>query len=273
MEMLNIRGKLFSLEKPVIMAILNVTPNSFFDGGKYISEKEIINKTKEYLEQGASIIDIGGCSTKPGSLPPSIDKEVERIKIGLKAISKEFPEAIISIDTFRAEVAKVANDFGASIINDISGGSLDSKMFQAAADLKMPYILMHIKGTPADMQINPIYDNCTAEVAYYFSEKIAKLIELGVKDIILDPGFGFGKTLDHNFELLQNLNFFAELGYPVLAGVSRKSMISKTLNIKTEDSLNGTTVLNAIALQKGAKILRVHDVWAAKQAIELLQKL
>lgn len=268
--MLNIRGELFSLEKPVVMAILNVTPNSFYDGGKYLSEHEILTQTQKFLEEGASIIDVGGCSTKPGSLPPDISEEINRIKLAINAISKEFPGVIISIDTYRSEVAKVANDFGASIINDISGGSMDTKMFETASFLKMPYILMHIKGTPADMQIQPVYQNCTSDVVYYFSEKVSKLKELGVKDIIIDPGFGFGKTLEHNFELLRNLDFISALGYPLLVGLSRKSMISKTLNIKTDDSLNGTTVLNTIALQKGAKILRVHDVWAAKQVIDLL---
>jgi dihydropteroate synthase len=270
---INIRGELFSLEKPIVMAILNVTPDSFFDGGKYLSDYEILTQTQKFLEEGASIIDVGGCSTKPGSFPPSTAEEVDRIKLAINAIYREFPGVIISIDTYRSEVAKIAHDCGASIINDISGGSMDNKMFETASLLKMPYILMHIKGSPADMQIKPQYENCTAEVVYYFSEKVSKLKEIGVKDIIIDPGFGFGKTLEHNFELLQNLDFISALGYTVLVGVSRKSMISKTLNIKAEDSLNGTTVLNTIALQKGAKILRVHDVWAAKQAIDLVGKL
>jgi dihydropteroate synthase len=216
------------------MAILNVTPNSFFDGGKYLSEQEILIKTQNFLEEGATIIDVGGCSTKPGSLPPAIADEIDRIKMAINAISKEFPDVIISIDTYRSEVAKVANDFGASIINDISGGNMDTKMYETASLLKMPYILMHIKGSPADMQIKPQYENCTAEVVYYFSEKVSKLKEIGVKDIIIDPGFGFGKTLEHNFELLQNLDFISALGYTVLVGVSRKSMISKTLNIKAK---------------------------------------
>ena len=270
---LNCRGKLFSLEKPVIMAILNVAPNSFYDGGKYHSEKAIVTKAQEYLEQGAAIIDIGGCSTKPGSVPPRVSEEIYRVEIAIRAVLNEFPDALISIDTYRSEVAKVASGLGASIVNDISGGSFDTKMFETIGDLKMPYILMHIQGTPEDMQVNPNYKNCTAEVAFYFSKKIAELINYGVKDIIIDPGFGFGKTLEHNFELLNNLVFFADLGYPLMVGLSRKNMICKTLNIKTDESLNGTSVLNTIALQKGAKILRVHDVWAAKQAIQLIERL
>jgi dihydropteroate synthase len=271
--LLNLQGNLVSFEMPIIMAILNITPNSFFDGGKYITEKEILIKTEEFLNQGASIIDVGGCSTKPGSVAPSIEEETERVKIALTAIKKEFPNAIISIDTYRSKVATIAKDFGAHIINDISGGDLDSEMFKTAAELKMPYVLMHLKGIPQTMQQNPTYENCTKEVAFYFSKKIAKLIDVGVKDIIVDPGFGFGKSTEHNFELLRNLNFFSNLGFPLLAGLSRKSMISKSLNIKTVDTLNGTTVLNTIALQKGVSILRVHDVWAAKQAIELMAKL
>jgi dihydropteroate synthase len=270
---LNLRGNLFSLEKPIVMAILNVTTNSFYDGGKYATEKEILKAVANYLEQGASIIDIGGCSTKPGSVPPEIEEEKLKIGSAISSILKEFPSAILSVDTYRSEVAKYAIENGAHLINDISGGTLDERMFETVAELNVPYVLTHIKGTPINMQQNPEYENCTAEVAFYFSEKISKLKSLGVKDIVLDPGFGFGKTIHHNFELLKNLDFFTELGFPILVGMSRKSMVSKALNIKTEDTLNGSTVLHTVALQKGAKILRVHDVWAAKQAIELIGSL
>lgn len=266
---INVKGELLSLEKPIVMAILNITPNSFFDGGKYNSQKEIIIKVNEYIEQGAQIIDVGACSTKPGSIAPELEEETNRIKTTFSFLSKEFPKTIFSIDTYRASVAELAIDLGASIINDVSGGNLDDEMFATAGKLQVPYILMHMKGNPLNMQINPTYFNCTEEVAMYFSEKINKLLELDVKDIILDPGFGFGKTLENNYELLRNLELFCNLGFPVLAGFSRKSMITKALEIKVEEALNGTTILNTMALQKGAKILRVHDVWAAREAIKL----
>ena len=255
---------------PIVMGILNVTPDSFFDGGKYNSEKVIVNQAKQMLEEGAAIIDIGAYSTRPGATDISEAEELKRLIPAIRTIRKEFQEAIISADTFRANIAKQAVEAGADIINDISGGTLDSKMFETVAKLKVPYILTHIKGAPQTMQENPEYANVTAEVKDYFKTKISELKKLGTEQIILDPGFGFGKTTEHNYQLLKHLDEFKCFGLPLLIGASRKGMIHKVLGIKAAEALNGTTVINTLALLNGANILRVHDVKEAGEAIKLL---
>ena len=270
---LNFSGKLIDLSVPKVMGILNVTPDSFFDGGKYSSEKEVVSRVEKMLLDGATFIDVGGYSTRPGAENISLQEETERIIPVIRASVKFFPEAIISIDTFRSEVAKAAVGEGAVIVNDISGGQLDSLMFETIASLKVPYILMHMKGTPQTMTTLSTYENLVKEVTDYFHPKIARLQQLGCKDIIVDPGFGFAKNIDQNFELLNNLDQLRILGKPVLAGLSRKSMIWKTLKIDAEQALNGTTSLNTIALLKGASILRVHDVREAVEVIKLVAKL
>lgn len=258
---------------PMIMGILNVTPDSFFDGGKYTEEPAWLEHTGQMLKEGADIIDIGACSTRPGAKEISEKEEAERLLKVIVSVRKHFPEVLISVDTFRSVIAEEAIRCGANIINDISGGTLDNKMFETAARLDVPYILMHIQGTPQDMQLKPAYENVVKEVYQYLENRLKKLNDLGLKKVVLDPGFGFGKTVDHNFELLKNLDHFSGLGCPLLAGISRKSIINKLLNISSKDSLNGTTVLNTIALQKGAKIIRVHDVKEAKEIVTVLEKL
>lgn len=262
---------LLDLSTPAVMGILNLTPDSFFDGGKYSSEVDYMQHTHLMLENGAKIIDIGGQSSRPGAVTLDEEEEWRRIKNPLSKLIKEFPSAIFSIDTFYASVAKRAVDSGASIVNDISGGTMDKNMFQTIAGLKVPYILTHIKGTPESMQNDPQYDNLLPEILDFFVEQTEQLMMLGITDIIIDPGFGFGKTNEHNYQILKNLHLFKMLGYPVMAGLSRKSMITKVLKTKTIDSLNGTTVLNTIALMNGATILRVHDVKEAYEAIQLVR--
>lgn len=269
----SIKMKGINLDEPTIMGILNVTPDSFFDGGKYLSDSTIVRKVNSMEYDGAKIIDIGGCSTRPGAIQVSEEEELSRILPVVKLIKSNFNEVIISVDTFRSTVAEKCVAIGADMINDISGGSLDNKMFDCIADLNVPYVLMHIKGSPQDMQDNPTYGNVVEEVYHYFEEKVNKLKQLGVNDIILDPGFGFGKTVEHNYELLNRLNEFKSFGLPILAGLSRKSMINKVINTTPSEALNGTTALNTIALMKGANILRVHDVNEAKETIKLVQKL
>lgn len=259
--------------KPMIMGILNVTPDSFFDGGKYTEESAWLEHAAQMLGEGADIIDIGAYSTRPGAKDVSEKEESERLLKVVVSIRKHFPEALISVDTFRASIAAEAVGCGANIINDISGGTLDSRMFETAARLNVPYILMHIQGTPQNMQINPSYKNVVKEVYEYLENRLKRLNELGLKKVIIDPGFGFGKTGEHNFELLRNLEYFLNLNCPLLVGISRKSIINKLLNISSKDSLNGTTILNTIALQKGAGIIRVHDVKEAKEVVLVLQKL
>jgi dihydropteroate synthase len=258
---------------PVIIGILNVTPDSFHDGGKYVEETKWLQHTEEMLKYGASIIDIGAYSSRPGATHISEEEEKERLLKVVSSVRKNFPEAVISVDTFRSGVARQAVDRGADIINDISGGTLDDKMFETVAELKVPYILMHIKGTPQDMQKDPTYQNVVQEVYDHLEQRLNKLKDLGIKKVIIDPGFGFGKTLDHNFELLKNLDKFSNLNCPVLVGISRKSIVNKLLNISSKDSVNGTSVLNTIAVQKGASILRVHDVKEAREVITILQKI
>jgi len=251
------------------MGILNVTPDSFFDGGSYTDEKSMLSHVQKMFEEAATIIDIGAQSTRPKSTLISADEEWKRLKSVLKSLRKEFPETIFSVDTFYSAVAEQAINEGADFINDVSGGSMDEKMFETIARLQVPYVLMHMQGTPQTMQQNPQYGNVVKEVMDYFVERVQRLTSLGVNDIILDVGFGFGKTQEHNYQLLNHLDLFKMFDKPMLVGVSRKSMVSKALGIKTEGSLNGTTVLNTIALNKGAAILRVHDVREAVEAIRL----
>ena len=255
------------------MGILNVTPDSFFDGGQYQHIAEIVGRASQMITDGATILDIGGLSTRPGSAPVSPNEEMERVVPAIKAIKDKFPEAIISIDTYRAAVARAAVEAGASIINDVSGGEMDDQMFDLVATLKTPYILMHMQGTPDQMQKDPHYENVTLDIMRSLVKRVGRLRALGVKDIILDPGFGFGKTLAHNFQLLKELHTFQILDLPILAGISRKSMICRTLGVSPADALNGTTALHMVALQQGAKILRVHDVKEAMEVITLFQAL
>jgi dihydropteroate synthase len=270
---LNVKGKLVDLSVPVVMGILNVTPDSFFEGSRYTTEREILQQTEKMLLEGATFIDVGGYSSRPGAGDIPAEEERSRVLKAIQAIVKEFPQTIISIDTFRSAVAQQAVREGASLINDISAGELDAKMFETVAALNVPYIAMHMRGTPQTMRELTSYDNLMKEVMNYFIEKINHLNALGVKDIIIDPGFGFAKTADQNFELLKNLDHLKHLDQPVLAGLSRKSMIWKTLGVTAGGALNGTTALNMAALLKGASILRVHDVKEAVEAIKLHSKL
>jgi dihydropteroate synthase len=272
-KLLNCRGRLLDLSTPVVMGILNITPDSFYDGGQNTDEKSILSHCQKMLEEGATIIDIGGQSTRPKATLIAEGDEWTRLQAVLKAVRKEFPGAIISVDTFYSSIAHKAEDEGADIINDISGGTMDEKMFETVARLNVPYILMHIQGIPQTMQNNPQYENIVTEVMDFFVQRVQKLTSLGLNDIILDVGFGFGKTQEHNYQLLNALDLFQWFEKPILIGVSRKSIVSKVLEIKTEDALNGTTVVNTIALMKGASILRVHDVKEAVQAVRLVQML
>lgn len=255
---------------PLIMGILNVTPDSFFDGGKYTTGQAWLEKTGSMIEAGADIIDIGAYSTRPGAEEVSESDEADRLIKVIVSVREKFPEIVISVDTFRASVAEKAVASGANIINDISGGTVDDQMFEVVAKLNVPYILMHMKGTPKTMQADPVYKDVTKEVFNFFKAQLEKLKKLNVEKVILDPGFGFGKTVEHNFQLLKDLPDFNELNCPILAGMSRKSMINKLLNISSKDALNGTSVLNTIALEKGAKILRVHDVKEANEVRKLI---
>ncbi len=257
------------------MGILNITPDSFFDGGKYLTSKQTITQIELMLSQGANIIDVGAFSSKPGSKLVSYTDEKQRLTPIFKEIAKKFENVIFSLDTFRSEIAKeFVNDYGVGIINDISAGELDANMFKTIAELNVPYIIMHMKGTPENMQNNPVYNkNIELEIIEYFAEKVAKLNQLGVNDIIIDPGFGFGKTLEQNYQLLNKLDSFKILDLPLLVGISRKSMITKLLNNNAENALNGTSILNTIAIQKAANILRVHDVKEAKEVIDILNSL
>ncbi len=263
---INCAGHLLDLSSPIVMGILNLTPDSFYDGGKYNDKNKILERAEQILNEGGQIIDIGAVSTRPEANEITEKEELKRLTPSLEVIRQKFPEAIISVDTYRANVAKIViENFDVNIINDISGGAFDEKMFEIIADKNIPYILMHIKGRPENMQKNPSYEDILKEINLYFAEKIHKLYSLGVKDIIIDPGFGFGKTIKDNFFLLNNLSAFEIFDLPILVGLSRKSMIYKTLNITPEEAQNGTTVLQTIALSKGASIIRTHDV---KQAVE-----
>ena len=251
------------------MGILNVTPDSFYDGGKYQGLDGQLHQVEKMLKEGATFIDIGGMSSRPGAGIIDEKEELERVLPAIEKINKTFPEAILSIDTLRSYVAKQAIEAGASIINDISAGRIDPQMYETVAELGTPYILMHMQGTPQQMQQNPTYKNVALEILDFFIAEIGKLRSLGVKDIIVDPGFGFGKTVDHNYELLQKMHVFKMLEVPILAGISRKSMICKVLKVSPTNALNGTTALHVIALQQGAKILRAHDVKEAMECIRL----
>ncbi len=260
------------LSTPQVMGILNVTPDSFYAQSRKQSDEEIAQRATQILSEGASIIDIGAYSSRPNAEHITAEEEMRRLRHGLSIITREHPEAVLSVDTFRADVAAMCvEEYGVAIINDIAAGEMDNRMFDTVARLNVPYIMMHMQGTPQTMQATPHYDNLMKEIFLYFAEKIAKLHELGVKDIILDPGFGFGKTLAHNYELLNNLQEFAQFEMPLLVGVSRKSMIYKLLGTTPEEALNGTTVIDTVALLKGADILRVHDVRQAVEAVRITE--
>lgn len=271
---INVNGRLIDLSEPQVMGILNVTPDSFYAGSRMETEKDIINRLHQITSEGASILDIGAYSSRPDAEHISAEEEMNRLRTGLDLVRKHQPEAVVSVDTFRADVAKMCvEEYGVAIINDISAGHMDPAMFETIAKLSVPYIMMHMQGTPQDMQMNPHYDHLLKEVFLYFAERVQKLRDLGVKDIIIDPGFGFGKTLEHNYELMNHLDEFQLFELPLLVGISRKSMIYKLLGTTPEEALNGTTVLNTLALMKGANILRVHDVKAAKEAVTLVEKM
>lgn len=273
MQTLNCRGQLIDLSKPKVMGIINITPDSFYDGGKTFSEKEILKQAEKLLSEGATFLDVGGYSTRPGAEEVSEKDEIERAAGAIETILKSFPQALISVDTFRSKVAKKAVEAGAAIVNDVSGGTLDAEMYKVVAKLKVPYILMHMRGNPKTMAKLTEYKNVTIDVLKDLAEKIALAKSEGINDIIADPGFGFAKTRQQSFQLLNNLVLFQNLDVPILAGISRKSMIYKTLDTSAENALNGTTSLNTIALLKGASILRVHDVKEAVECVKLFENL
>ena len=268
---INCKGRLIDLNTPKVMGILNVTPDSFYDGGRYARQASILSHTEKLLDEGADFIDIGGYSSRPGASDIEQSEELRRVIPVIEAIIGEFPDAFISIDTFRSVVAKAAVESGAAIINDISAGNLDKNMMPTVAELKTPYIMMHMRGNPQTMQTFTDYDDIVREMLLYFADKTAEARSHGVNDLIIDPGFGFSKTLAQNYHVLQRLDLFALTELPILAGVSRKGMIYKPLDSSPENALNGTTVLNTIALLKGAKILRVHDVKEAVEAVTLVE--
>ena len=269
MYTLNCKGRLLIVNNPLVMGIINVTPDSFYQGSRKGGVEEILKTAATMIEEGADILDIGGQSTRPGSERISVDEELKRVLPAIENILKNFPKAVISVDTYNNIVAKKAIDAGALMINDISAGSFDKEMMSVVADEKVPYVCMHIKGEPASMQKDPEYENVTLEVLDYLSKRVDECVRAGIKDIIIDPGFGFGKTINHNFQLLRELNSLSILERPILIGISRKSTIYKTLGVSPEEALNGSTVLNTIALMNGASILRVHDVRAAKETVTL----
>lgn len=270
MNTINCKGTLVDLSTPKVMGILNTTPDSFYDGGVLKNENEILGQVEKMLNEGATFLDIGGYSSRPGAKDISISEELNRVIPAIEHVLKNFPETSISIDTFRSEVAKKAIESGAAIINDISAGKLDENMLNTVAQLQVPYIMMHLRGTPQTMQTLSSYENVTLDVLHYFSERIAAARLAGINDIIADPGFGFAKTVEQNFELLSKLELFKNLEIPILVGLSRKSMIYKTLGITPQEALNGTTALNSIALLKGVNILRVHDVKEAMECVRLV---
>lgn len=269
---INCNGNLIDVSSPKVMGILNITPDSFYDGGKYKNESDILHQVERMLNEGATFIDVGAYSSRPGAAHISENEELQRIAPVIKLLTKNFPEIIISLDTFRSKIAEESVDLGAAIINDISGGKMDEKMFATIGKLQVPYIVMHMIGTPQTMQKNPVYENVITEITSFFAEQLFKLRALHVNDIIIDMGFGFGKTITHNFEILQNLNLFKHLDVPILTGVSRKSMLYKTLDITAKEALNATTVANTIALLNGTNILRVHDVKEAVEAIRIVER-
>ncbi|MCH7535924.1 MAG: dihydropteroate synthase, partial [Bacteroidetes bacterium] len=265
---MNCRGKLINFEVPLVMGILNVTPDSFFDGGKFIERATVIKQVTTMLDEGAGIIDIGGYSSRPNADDVSMDEEISRVIPIIELLIQHFPDIIISIDTFRSDVAKLAVEHGASMINDISGGNLDKKMFKTVSQLNVPYILMHMQGVPRNMQKSPGYNNVVKEIMSFFSSRIEILKKLGVNDVVLDPGVGFGKNTVHNYIILNNLEDFKIFNLPIMVGVSRKSLINNVLDTQPESALNGTTVVNTFSLLNSANILRVHDVKEAREAIK-----
>lgn len=269
---INVRGRLVSLDEPQVMGILNVTPDSFFATSRCRSEEEIRQRVCMMRREGATMVDIGAYSSRPGAEEVSVEEELRRLLPAVGIVREEWPDAIISVDTFRAEVARQAVEAGADIINDISGGEMDKDMFRTVAELHVPYILMHMQGTPQDMQKAPHYDNLMCEVFRSLGERVEELHEMGVADVIVDPGFGFGKTMTQNYEMMARLGEFRLLGCPILVGISRKSMVYRLLDATPEESLNGTTALNTIALMNGASILRVHDVREAVEAIKIYRQ-
>ena len=273
MKTINCKGKLIDFSTPRVMGILNITPDSFFDGGEYTNESDIIDQVSNMLTEGATFIDVGAYSSRPGASHVTEAEELKRILPVIELLMKEFPEINILVDTFRSNVAKQTIERGAAMINDISGGTLDAQMFQTIAQLQVPYIVMHMLGTPQNMQQNPQYDNVTKELISFFAEQLFQLHQLKVNDVIIDVGFGFGKTIEHNYELLKNLALFQTLDAPILAGISRKSMLYKPLDISPKTALNATTAANTVALLNGANILRVHDVKEAQEAIKIVAQL
>lgn len=272
-QSLNIKGRLIDLSSPKVMGILNITPDSFYDNSRTKSIDEALIKAARFLDEGATFIDIGGYSSRPGAKDISINEEIDRVVPVVESLVKAFPEAVISIDTFRAKVAQETISAGAHIINDIAAGDMDEQMFETVAKLQVPYIMMHMQGTPQNMHQNPVYNNVLLEVIDYLAKKVAALKALHIHDVIIDPGFGFGKTTEHNYELLRQMESFKIFKLPILVGFSRKGMIYKTLGTSATEALNGTSVLNTIALQKGAGILRVHDVKEAVECVQLVERL
>ncbi len=270
---INLNSSILDLSSPIVMGILNITPDSFFEGSRCQTADRICYRAEEIIRQGGKIIDAGGYSTRPGAKEVTADEELDRIVLAVEIIRKNFPGIPVSVDTFRASIAQIAvRDFGAAIINDISGGELDEQMFETVAHLQVPYILMHMKGNPQTMQQNTDYVDFMPEIFLYFAKKVDRLKQLGVNDIILDPGFGFAKTLEQNYELLAKMNLFSQFGLPVLAGVSRKRMIWQLLDTTPNESLNGTTAVNMLALTQGANILRVHDVKEAVETVKIYEE-
>lgn len=271
---INLNGNLINISSPVVMGIINVTPDSFYDGGIYTNENAIVKRAAQIIEEGGRFIDIGAMSTRPGAKEISLQEELDRLLPAVKAVKRELPEACLSVDTYRTEVIeRVYYEIGSFVVNDISGGTFDAGIFKKVAELHLPYILMHTRGKSDSMQKSPVYDDIVKEIILFFATQVQKLKLLGVCDIIIDPGFGFGKTADHNFELLNRLDAFKLFELPVLVGISRKAMIWKSLDISPDESLNGTTVLNTLALSGGCDILRVHDIKAAVETIRLIGKI
>ena len=273
MMTINCNQNLIDLTTPKVMGILNVTPDSFFDGGKYKNKKDILSKTEMMLNDGATFIDVGAYSSRPGAKHVSEGEELQRIVPIIELLVKKFPEIIISTDSFRSRVVKESVNAGSAIINDVSGGMLDENMFKTVAELQVPYIMMHMQGTPQNMQLNPVYEDVVKEIVSFFANQLFKLRQLKVNDIVIDVGFGFGKTTEHNYELLKKLSLFKNLEVPILTGVSRKSMLYKLLGTSAKEALNATTVANTIALLNGTNILRVHDVKEAIEAIKIVEQL
>lgn len=271
---LNINGRLLTLSEPQVMGILNVTPDSFYAASRQQGERAIAQRIEQICTEGGTMIDVGAYSSRPGADEVPVEEEMERLRSGLAIVRRLCPDAVVSVDTFRADVARMCvEEYGVGIVNDISGGTMDSHMFETVASLGVPYILMHMQGTPQTMQLMPSYDDLMQNILCYFAERIQHLQALGVKDIILDPGFGFGKTLAHNYELMNHLEEFNRMELPLLVGVSRKSMIYKLLDVTPDEALNGTTALHVIALLKGAHILRVHDVRACVEAVRIVREM